>query len=84
MHEILSELPKEVREIYAGAWREYVKGESEESRLVRQLDKVEMAIQAWEYANASGDPSSAKEFWSSARSRVTDGELLDLLNQVEP
>lgn len=84
MEEILSELPREVRELYAGLWGEYVRGESPESRLVRQLDKVEMAVQAWEYSNASGEMSSAKEFWSSARAHVTDGELLKLLGQVEP
>ena len=84
MEEILSELPKEIRAIYSSAWREYVEGKSEEARLVRQLDKIEMAIQAWEYANGLGDPSLAKEFWASARSRVSDEALLELLEQVEP
>jgi putative hydrolase of HD superfamily len=84
MEEMLSELPKEIRTIYSSAWREYSEGKSEESRLVRQLDKIEMAIQAWEYANGLGDPSVAKEFWASAKAHVTDEALVELLSQVEP
>lgn len=84
MEEMLSELPKEIRTVYSSAWREYLEGKSEESRLVRQLDKIEMAIQAWEYAHGLGDPSVAKEFWASAKAHVTDEGLIELLSQVEP
>jgi len=84
MEEILSELPHRSRLLYREAWREYVEGKSEESRLVRQLDKLEMAIQAWEYAHESGDPSKAGEFWVSAKEHIQDEELLVLLSQVEP
>jgi putative hydrolase of HD superfamily len=84
MKEILSELPERARKMYTEAWNEFVDGRSEEARLVRQLDKVEMAIQAWEYANAHGDPSLAKEFWVTAKKHVEDKELVELLSQVEP
>ena len=84
MDEILSELPKELVALYRGAWTEFVEGKSEEARLVRQLDKLEMAIQAWEYAHESGSPSSAKEFWASAREHIKDDAILDVLSQVEP
>lgn len=84
MKELLSELPEDIRASYGAAWQEYVEGKSEESRLVRQLDKLEMAIQAWEYANGLGDPSLAKEFWNSAKAQVSDESLKELLMQVEP
>jgi putative hydrolases of HD superfamily len=84
MGEILSELPKDLRKLYREAWEEFVEGKSEESLLVRQLDKLEMAIQAWEYANESGNSSRAREFWSSAREHIRDEELLGFLSQVEP
>jgi len=84
MDEILSELPKELSAIYRATWKDYAEGRSEEARLVKQIDKVEMAIQAWEYANAAGDPPSAREFWESARGRVNDEGLVELLGQVEP
>ena len=84
MEEILSELPREIVALYRASWKEFVEGATEEARLVRQADKLEMAIQAWEYANERGDPSLAREFWSSAREQVEDGPLLELLLQVEP
>lgn len=84
MEEILSELSEEQRALYLEAWGEFVDGKTPEARLVRQADKLEMAIQAWEYANERGDPLLAKEFWASARGQVEDARLLEILWQVEP
>jgi putative hydrolases of HD superfamily len=84
MEEILSELPEKARALYREAWREFAEGRTAESRLVRQVDKLEMAIQAWEYANALGDPSLAKQFWTTAKKHVADEALLEVLSQVEP
>jgi putative hydrolase of HD superfamily len=84
VEELLSELPKEQRALYLEAWHEFIGGKSPEARLVRQADKLEMAIQAWEYANEKGDPSLAKEFWASAKEHVEDAGLLEILSQVEP
>ena len=84
MQELLSELPEAQRALYLEAWEEFIDGKTPEARLVRQADKLEMAIQAWEYANERGDPSLAKEFWASARGEVEDAALLEILWQVEP
>ena len=84
MEELLSELPNEHRALYREAWKEFVEGKTPEARLVHQVDKLEMAIQAWEYANERGDPSLAKEFWTSARAQVEDMGLLEILSQVQP
>jgi putative hydrolase of HD superfamily len=83
MEELLNDLPPGVRALYREAWQEFVIGESEESRLVRQLDKLEMAIQAWEYVQESGDPASAREFLATAKEHVGDEVLVELLRQVE-
>jgi putative hydrolase of HD superfamily len=84
MEELLSELSEEQRALYLEAWEEFIGGKTQEARLVRQADKLEMAIQAWEYANERGDPSLAKEFWASARGQIEDAALLEILWQVEP
>jgi putative hydrolase of HD superfamily len=84
MQEILSELSEEQRALYVEAWEEFIDAKTPEARLVHQVDKLEMAIQAWEYANERGDPSLAKEFWTSARGQVQDAGLLEILWQVEP
>jgi putative hydrolase of HD superfamily len=83
LEEMLKDVPQAVRRLYRGVWSDFVEGKSEEARLVRQLDKLEMAIQAREYADASGDPKPAREFWASARALVTDEGLLEILRQVE-
>jgi putative hydrolases of HD superfamily len=84
MKELLSELPEQERALYLEAWEEFIDGKTAEARLVRQADKLEMAIQAWEYANERGDPSLAKEFWASAMAQVEDAALLEILRQVQP
>jgi putative hydrolases of HD superfamily len=83
MRQLLKDLSPGVGSLYRAAWLEFVNGKSEEARLVRQLDKLEMAIQAWEYAKDSGDHESAREFWVTARAHVTDEGLLELLREVE-
>ncbi len=84
MKEILRDLPGDVSSLYQETWLEFLEGTSEEAKLVRQLDKLEMAIQAWEYSQESSDPASAREFWATAKKEVRDEELLELLRRVEP
>jgi 5'-deoxynucleotidase YfbR-like HD superfamily hydrolase len=57
MEELLRSLPPKVRSLYREAWREFSAGDTEEARLVRQLDKLEMALQAWEYVKESSGPA---------------------------
>jgi putative hydrolases of HD superfamily len=83
MQELLKDVSPEVRPLYREAWLEFVSGRTEEAKLVRQLDKLEMAIQAWEYAKGSDSPTLTREFWATARAHVTDEGLLELLRLVE-
>src|SRR4029077_5721152 len=83
MEELLEGLPLKVRRLYREAWSEFMGGKTQEARLVRQLDKLEMAMQAWEYAKGLSDPGSAREFSATARKQITDGELLALLRRLE-
>ena len=83
MEEILKGLPPKLRLLYRDAWLEFLGAKTEEARLVRQLDKLEMAMQAWEYAKGQSDPTSAREFSATARKYVTDGGLLALLRRME-
>ncbi len=83
MKELLLGLPPKVRSLYSDAWREFLRGSTQEARLVRQLDKLEMAMQASEYVKESSDPALARVFLETARRYVTDADLLALLRQVE-
>jgi putative hydrolase of HD superfamily len=83
MKELLNDLPRPIRSLYQEAWEEFIEGKTEEAKLVRQLDKLEMAIQAWEYSKRLDDPASIGEFFATAYGQVSDVELRDLLRQVE-
>jgi putative hydrolases of HD superfamily len=82
MMEIVSDLPPKVRELYLDAWSEFLEGKSEEAKLVREMDKLEMAIQAWEYARDPERRKLAREFWESARKQVKDERLAEILELV--
>jgi putative hydrolase of HD superfamily len=83
MNRLLNDLPPGLRSLYRDAWEEFVEGKTEEAKLVRQLDKLEMAIQAWEYAKRLDDPASSREFFATAQAQVSDSDLRDLLQEVE-
>lgn len=56
-------------------WQEYAEQRSPEARWVRQLDKLDMALQAERYA---ADGADTAEFLRSARPAVEDPTLLSL------
>jgi putative hydrolase of HD superfamily len=84
MRELLRDVSPEVRSLYHDMWQEFVEGKTEEARLVRQLDKLEMAIQAWEYVKKEPrSAESAREMWATARAQVADEQLAEMLQRVE-
>lgn len=84
MKRLLAGLPAKLQRRYLGYWRDYTTGRSKEARLVKQLDKLELAIQAWEYVNnGSADVEEARVFMKRARSYVLDEELVQLLDQFD-
>jgi putative hydrolase of HD superfamily len=62
-------------------WNEYQAGESREARLVKQIEKLEMALQAcvYEFQN-HGD---LHDFFESAGSEIEDPELLRVLAELK-
>ncbi len=65
---------------YLAAWEEFELGGSPEAQLVRQLDRLEMGLQASVYDLEGGLP--AEEFYASAERAVTDARLSALLSEV--
>jgi len=51
MKQILKNLPDKITEPYFEIWNEYQKNSSQESRLLHDIDKLEMAFQAKFYQN---------------------------------
>jgi len=80
--QILDLLPKKQREKYLTDWNEYQEGKTKEAKAVRQLEKLEMALQAKEYEKAKSTGQSLKRFIKSAEKAITRPELRRLLSGI--
>lgn len=79
VEEMLRKLPR--GEAYIALWEEYERGESLEARLVRQVDRLEMGLQACVYElQGTADLSP---FFTSAQKAMETPALRALLAQVE-
>jgi len=82
MNQILSLLPKEQREKYMTDWNEYQEGKTREAKAVRQLEKLEMVLQAKEYEEAGLTKQSLKRFIESAEEAIVWPQLRRLLSYI--
>ena len=81
LEEILFHLPAGIRKRYLELWEEYIRGGSNEALLVRDVDKLDMALQALEYSREFGD-GKFKEFVLSAIRDVRDKEISKFLEHI--
>jgi len=70
MKNLLAFLPKKSRNKYIKIWHEYVNGITVEARAVRQLEKLEMALQAKEYEKSGISKESLEVFIKSAEADI--------------
>jgi putative hydrolase of HD superfamily len=77
--QVLGKLP--LGESYVKLWQEFEAGASPEAQFVRQIDRLEMGLQAAVYRSQGMD--NMQEFLLSARQALTDQALIDLLTQIE-
>ena len=82
MNQILSLLPERQRKRYRNLWNEYKKCETKEANAVRQLEKLEMALQAKEYEEAGSTKQSLERFFKSAEEAITSPELRKVLSVI--
>ena len=94
MKHILCRVPSVVRSNYEKLWQEYRSNKTPVSRFVHQLDKLEMAIQAVEYANQGYPQKTLLRFFVSAKKsmstyNIDNGKLgrkdiiLEILHDLE-
>ena len=68
---------------YIDSWEEFVGQKTIEAKIVKQLDKLEMVIQALEYEN-SGYPSKwFDEFWENAEKYLAGQELENYFHYLQ-
>lgn len=66
---------------YVALWEEYEQNQTPEAQLVRQLDKLEMALQALAYERQGGP--NLDEFFRSAEEGVSSAELRTILDAIQ-
>jgi putative hydrolase of HD superfamily len=81
IRELLSKLPAKSRPAYLRLWTDLRERRSKESRLVRQLDKVEMAFQANEYGKRTGQ-RKMRDFYDSTSRETYDPKLKKALASI--
>jgi putative hydrolase of HD superfamily len=80
--QLLSYFPRENRRVYRELWSELENERSREAQLVHELDKLEMALQANEYAKGGLEATKLKEFYESARAAIKDPRLKRVLDEI--
>jgi len=80
--EIINSLPDTIKLQYGQIWEEYQKQESPESKIVHQIDKLEMALQAKMYQKEGSPKEAIESFFKSAENEITHPKLKELFNQI--
>jgi len=82
MDDILAKLPLNVAEQYRKIWQEFQEGKTEESILLHDIDRLEMAVQAAKYFSEGHPKEKLHEFIESARKEIKSKEFLKILDTI--
>ena len=80
--EIISNLPDNVRLQYLEIWQEYQESNSPESKLVHQIDKLEMILQARLYQKEGHPKEKLDSFFESAKTDIVHPKLKELFRKI--
>ena len=80
MKQILKNLPDKIAEPYFAIWNEYQKNSSQESKLLHDIDKLEMAFQAKFYQNKGISKEKLQTFFNTAKKEIKSKNLRNILS----
>jgi putative hydrolases of HD superfamily len=83
INKLLSILPEEIRDKYSNAWNEFLEQKTIESNIAKQIDKLEMVLQALEYMEEGYNKEALSIFFDSSKEIFKDEDfkkLYDLLD----
>lgn len=81
-NEIIKNLPDLIKSQYLQIWQEYQENNSPESKIVHQIDKLEMALQAKIYEKDGYSQEKLEVFFESAKTDITDPKLKELFTKI--
>ncbi len=79
---IVKNLPEQIKSKYLEIWFEYQENTSQEAKLIHQIDKLEMALQAKIYQKNGYDKDKLESFFESAKKEIDDPQLKELFIQI--
>ena len=80
--EIVSNLPDGVRTQYLKIWQEYQENNSPESKIVHQIDRFEMVLQAKLYQKEGHSKEKLYSFFESAKIDIIHPKLKELFRKI--
>lgn len=79
---ILEDLPIPIKSQYHIIWKEYQEHRSPESKIVHQLDRLEMSLQAKTYQNEGHPIKKLEPFFESAKKDINHPKLKEILRNI--
>ena len=83
IQQVLSLLPKRLKSNYFPLWKEFHDKTTLEAKIARQVDKLEMLLQALEYEKEGYNGKRLQAFWNYSRDQLGDPDLKSLFLSVE-
>ncbi len=80
--QILNNLPEFLSKEYSILWKEYQDNQTNESKLVHEVDKLEMALQAKIYSDQGQSKEKLQSFFDSANQDIQNEELKKIFQQI--
>jgi len=80
--EIVKNLPDSVRIQYLKIWQEYQENNSPESKIVHQIDRLEMVLQAKLYQKEGHSKEKLYSFFESAKIDIVHPKLKELFRKI--
>jgi 5'-deoxynucleotidase len=80
---VFSVLPETIKQKYISLADEYRVQETDDSKLVRQVDQMEMIMQALEYEKEGYDKTKLQAFWDEVGKNLKDQDLKMMFELLE-
>ena len=81
-NEIIKNLPDLIKSQYLEIWQEYQENNSAESKIVHQIDRLEMALQAKIYEKEGHSKEKLESFFESAGIEITNPKLKEIFTNI--
>jgi putative hydrolase of HD superfamily len=83
MKKILSQLDQTRQKQYWSLWMEYQKNTTKEARLLHDVDKLEMALQARQYQKDGHSKKKLLQFFDSAIMQTKDPDIQETIRRLK-